>query len=126
MENGRILIVDDTPMNIKALAAMLKEDYKITFATNGEKALEILKKCEKPNLILLDVMMPGIDGYEVCRHLKKDLAYRNIPVIFITARTDEADVRKGMGLGAAAYITKPFDAATVRQIVKTHIWLAQD
>lgn len=85
-----ILIVDDTPTNIEILLAILEGDYDLSFATSGPKALELVAKGIKPDLILLDVMMPGMDGYEVCAALKADPASRDIPVIFITAKTDPA------------------------------------
>jgi putative two-component system response regulator len=121
-ERPTILIVDDTPANIKTLAGMLKEDYKIISAKSGEEALSLLSSSALPDLILLDIMMPGMDGYEVCKQLKADKRTKDIPVIFITAKNE--DKQRGKELGSAAYITKPFHAKTVIQIVKTHIWLA--
>lgn len=124
MEGKRtILIVDDTPANLKTLAAILKADYRLIIAKSGEEALDLLAAQEPPHLVLLDVVMPGLDGYEVCRRLKADKTTKDIPVIFLTGRTESEDRKKGLALGAAAYIAKPFDALTVTQIVKTHIWL---
>jgi putative two-component system response regulator len=125
MEKLRILIVDDTPANLKTLAAMLKETYRITFAKNGEEALDLMKKCALPDLIILDVMMPGINGYDLCRKLKEDDSTKEIPVIFITAKTEQDDRQKGFDAGAVDYISKPFDASTVKQIVKSHLWLSR-
>ncbi len=123
-EKATILIVDDTPANIKTLASMLQDAYKITISTSGEEALELVQNGPIPDVILLDIMMPGMDGYEVCKKLKAEKRTKDIPVIFITAKDDEKDKQLGKELGSAAYITKPFDAKTVIQIVKTHIWLA--
>lgn len=123
-ERTTILIVDDTPSNIKTLAGMLKEKYKIIISKSGEEALELMQNGPLPDLILLDIMMPGLDGYEVCKRLKAEKRTENIPVIFITAKSDEGDRQRGKELGSAAYITKPFETKTVLQIVKTHIWLA--
>lgn len=123
-EKATILIVDDTPANIKTLASMLQDAYKITISTSGEEALELVQNGPIPDVILLDIMMPGMDGYEVCKKLKAEKRTKDIPVIFISAKDDEKDKQLGKELGSAAYITKPFDAKTVIQIVKTHIWLA--
>ncbi|TFG60680.1 MAG: response regulator [Spirochaetales bacterium] len=122
-EKRKILIVDDTPANLKTLAAILKQDYQIIIAKSGEEALEILSSQALPHLVLLDVVMPGLDGYDVCTRLKSSRKTKEIPVIFLTGRTDAEDKKKGLDMGAAAFITKPFDALTVTQIVKTHIWL---
>ena len=123
MDKSTILIIDDTPANLKTLASMLKEEYRIIIAKSGEEGLKLLREGLAPNLILLDIVMPGMDGYEVCRELKSGPATEKIPVLFITAKDTTEDKREGLSLGAAAYITKPFDAVTVRQIIKTHIWL---
>jgi diguanylate cyclase (GGDEF)-like protein len=119
----RILIVDDAPENIKMLAHVLKPNYSVSFAVNGENALKIAASEPPPDLILLDIIMPGIDGYEVCRRLKSDRRTQNIPVIFITSMNEEADETKGLELGAVDYITKPFSMAIVRARVKTHLEL---
>lgn len=117
----RLLIVDDTPTNIELLAAALTPDYQIKFATRGEKALELANLPDKPDLILLDVMMPGMDGYEVCRRLKENAATRGIPVIFITARGETADQTRGFNCGAVDYIGKPFELPVVAARVRTHL-----
>ena len=118
-----ILIVDDIPSNIKILGESLKTEYKIRLATNGEKALKIATSSTPPDLILLDVVMPGMDGYEVCRRLKEDATTRSIPVIFITTMSEEEDETKGLTLGAIDYITKPFSLPIVKARVKTHLEL---
>lgn len=118
-----ILVVDDNPLNIHVLADALKEDYRIKVATSGEKALDIIKNSEIPDLVILDVMMPNIDGYEVCRRLKENDSTSDIPVIFITAKSDAADEEQGLELGAVDYISKPFNLATVRARIKTHLAL---
>lgn len=119
----RLLIVDDVNENLHALMNILREDYAIAAATNGEKALALARRAPPPDLILLDVVMPGMDGYEVCRRLKADAATRDIPVIFLTARTDEEDERHGLELGAVDYIAKPISAPIVQARVKTHLSL---
>jgi diguanylate cyclase (GGDEF)-like protein/PAS domain S-box-containing protein len=116
-----IYVIDDTPTNIELLAGALSPDFTIKFATNGAKALEFLAKTEKPDLILLDVMMPGMDGYEVCRHLKENPTTRGIPVIFITAKSEVADQARGFSLGAVDYIPKPFELPLVIARVRTHL-----
>lgn len=118
-----ILIVDDVAMNIKVLGDSLKMDYSVRFATNGEKALEMAMSSSPPDLILLDVMMPGMDGYEVCHRLKAEKQTWNIPVIFITAMSQEEDETKGLELGAVDYIRKPFSLPIVKSRVKTHLEL---
>ncbi len=118
----RILIVDDMPANIKVLGETLKSDYNLSFARSGQKALEIATS-HPHDLILLDIMMPEINGYTVCRRLKANPGTRNIPVIFITAKTREEDEAKGFELGAVDYITKPFSPALVLARVRTHLEL---
>ena len=117
-----ILIVDDTLTNIDLLSDVLKEDYRLGIAMNGIKAVEFIDK-NQPDLILLDIMMPEMDGFEVCRRLKNDHATRDIPVIFITAMADKTHVAKGFELGGVDYITKPFHALEVKARVKTHLLL---
>jgi CheY-like chemotaxis protein len=116
-----LLIVDDQPVNIKALSNLLKDDYEIMVATSGEAALEIVTGNEKPDLILLDIQMPGMDGYEVCKRLKSDNRTSDIPIIFITAKTSPEDEETGLSLGAADYITKPFQPQVVRARVRNQI-----
>lgn len=123
-EKKRILIVDDSPANIKVLAEALRADYAISVATNGIEALRLVKT-KKPSLILLDIIMPDMDGYEVCVKLKSDVGTKEIPVIFITAKSDPENETKGLELGAIDYITKPITPAVVRIRVKTHLALRQ-
>lgn len=118
-----ILIVDDTPDNITLLCSLLSEKYKNKVATSGPKALKIAQSDPKPDLILLDIMMPGMDGYEVCRQLKADPATAGIPVIFLTAKSQEGDETKGFGLGAVDYITKPIVPPILDARVHTHLTL---
>ena len=119
--SSRILIVDDTPANIQVLTATLKErGYQISVATNGRQALEVVARV-RPDLILLDVMMPEMDGFETCRQLKASEQWRQIPVIFLTAKTDTADIVKGFELGAVDYVGKPFNAHELLARVNTHL-----
>ena len=118
-----ILLVDDAPSNIQVVNSILKDTYKIRIATNGAKALELVKVAPSPDLILLDVLMPGMDGYEVCTRLKADLETRDIPVIFLTGQTETADETRGFDVGAVDYIHKPFSPAVVKARVQTHLLL---
>jgi two-component system, OmpR family, alkaline phosphatase synthesis response regulator PhoP len=104
-----ILIVDDTPANIDLLKGLLRERYRIKAATSGEKALAIAAKAPPPDLILLDVMMPDLDGHETCRRLKADPGTADIPVFFVTGRLDPAERATGLALGALDYLLKPVD-----------------
>ncbi len=125
MKQGRstVLIVDDTPANISIISAALKDYFRTKVATNGEKALAIMNTDDRPDLILLDVMMPGLDGYEVCRRLKANPATCDIPVIFLTAKTEIEDEKTGFALGAVDYIHKPFSAPVVLARVTAHLTL---
>ena len=109
-EKNTILIVDDTPDNLSVLSGLLKNLYKTKIATTGRKALKIVFSDNPPDLILLDIMMPEMDGYDVCREIKKDQKTKDIPVIFITAKTEPQDIVKGFEVGSVDYITKPFNA----------------
>ena len=120
-----ILIVDDTPTNIGVISGALKDCYKTKIATNGEKALALASAEEKPDLILLDVMMPEMDGYEVCSRLKADPATREIPVIFLTGQTSAEDETRGFEVGAVDYVHKPFSPAVVKARVRSHILLRE-
>ena len=121
--NSRILVVDDTPANIQALSAILKEKgFQISVATNGRLALELVARL-RPDLILLDVMMPEMDGFETCRRLKASPATRHIPVIFLTARVESEDIVKGFELGAVDYVAKPFNTCELLARVNTHLTL---
>lgn len=120
-----VLIVDDNPENIRLLRNVLKDEgYRIRIAMNGHEALETIDK-ELPDLVLLDVMMPGIDGYGVCRKLKSNEQTSQIPVIFISALETVLDESMGLSLGAADYIVKPFNAEIVKQRVKNHLMIKQ-
>jgi len=118
-----ILIVDDAPANIQIVNSILKDTYKIRIATSGAKALELANVTPPPDLILLDVMMPEMDGYEVCTRLKSEALTRDIPVIFLTGQTEIEDETKGFAVGAVDYIHKPFSPAVVKARVQTHLVL---
>lgn len=118
-----ILIVDDTPTNIQILAEALKDKYRVKVAGSGPAALDIIAKQGVPDLILLDVMMPGMDGYEVCRILKQDPVTQEVPVIFVTAKSDALREEKGLRLGAVDYISKPVHLPIVMARVQNHIAL---
>jgi phosphoserine phosphatase RsbU/P len=120
-----ILIVDDTPTNIGVISGALKDSYKTKVATNGPKALTLASAEEKPDLILLDVMMPEMDGYEVCSRLKADPSTREIPVIFLTGQTSADDETHGFEVGAVDYVHKPFSPAVVKARVRNHILLRE-
>lgn len=116
-----LLVVDDAPANIQVVQSILKDEYKIRVATSGEKALDLVKTQPLPDLILLDVMMPGLDGYQVCERLKAAPETRDIPVIFLTGLTDVDDETKGLEIGAVDYIRKPFSPAIVKARVRTQL-----
>ncbi|QKJ66733.1 response regulator [Deefgea piscis] len=120
-----ILLVDDTPNNLTVLNAILKDTYKVRIANNGEQALRLAERLPIPDLILLDVMMPGMDGFEVCRRLKNNVLTADIPVIFLTAKTQEVDEINGFNVGAADYLHKPLSPAIVLIRVR-NILLMQD
>lgn len=116
----RILVVDDIPANIKSLKGILANEYEVNFATEWQKGLELAERM-KPDLILLDIMMPEMDGYEICRRLKSEPETKDIPVIFITALDGEADEERGLAIGGADYLTKPFRSAIVRLRIRNHL-----
>ena len=118
-----ILIVDDVPTNIQVLAEALRKHYRVQVATNGRDALAVAQTRPQPDLVLLDVMMPAMDGFEVCRRLKEDPATRHIPVVFVTAKDDVADEERGLMLGAVDDIAKPFHLPVVRARVRNHLAL---
>jgi phosphoserine phosphatase RsbU/P len=122
-EKKTVLLVDDAPANIQIVNSILKDIYKIRIATSGAKALELVKVTPPPDLVLLDVMMPEMDGYEVCARLKLDPETRDIPVIFLTGQTEVEDETKGFDVGAVDYIHKPFSPAVVKARVQTHLVL---
>ena len=118
-----ILVVDDTPENIDLLSEVLCDDYRIRVATSGEKALKIVYSDDPPDLILLDIMMPGLSGLEICRRLKANPDRRRIPIIFVTAMSSTEDERIGLETGAVDYITKPISPPIVKARVRTHLAL---
>jgi sigma-B regulation protein RsbU (phosphoserine phosphatase) len=127
-DNGRkstVLVVDDTPENIDLLDGILNRDYKIKAAVNGEKALKIAGSENPPDIILLDIVMPDMDGYEVCRRLKSEAKTQDIPIIFVTSMSEVEDETKGLDIGAIDYITKPISPAIVRARVKNHLELKE-
>lgn len=123
--NAKIMVVDDVPANLKLLSMLLaSEPYEVTTFTSGQAALEAARE-DPPDLILLDVSMPGMDGYEVCRHLKESEKLQEIPVLFISAHTETEDKIKGFEAGGVDYITKPFHITEVRARVGSHLKLAR-
>ena len=118
-----ILVVDDTPDNLSLISGILRDSYRVKIAGGGEKALEIASSAKPPDLILLDVMMPDMDGYEVCRRLKQNPATSGIPVIFISAENEENDELSGLIIGAVDFIAKPICPSIVLARVKTHLAL---
>jgi putative two-component system response regulator len=118
-----VLVVDDMPLNLTLVSDVLRDLYNVRAVTNGPKALQIARSNNPPDLILLDISMPGMDGYEVCRQLKEDAVTKAIPVIFLTAMTDVQAEEKGFALEAVDYIAKPITPATLLARVKTHITL---
>ncbi|MEA1923753.1 MAG: response regulator, partial [Pseudomonadota bacterium] len=122
-KKDRILIVDDVQTNISILANLLEADHDILVALDGKSCLELAFAENPPDLILLDIMMPEMDGHEVCRRLQADSRTQNIPIIFVSALSETEDERKGLALGAVDYITKPFVSAIVKARVKTQLKL---
>ncbi len=121
-KRGSVLVVDDAPMNLDVLSHSLSDSFEVITADNGEAALDLAAE-NLPDIIVLDIRMPGMDGYEVCRQLKRSPITRGIPVIFLTAMLEEADEAYGLALGAVDYITKPVSPALVKARVKNHIEL---
>jgi CheY-like chemotaxis protein len=119
-----ILIVDDQPANLRVLSLMLNQKYQVRAVRSGVQAIESAAKNPQPDLILLDIMMPEMDGYDVCRRLKQDPVTSSIPIIFVTARDSPDDEQKGLELGAVDYITKPINPAIVMARVHTHLSLS--
>ena len=118
-----VLIVDDTPSNVALLSEVLRSEYRIKVAINGDKALQLAFSDDPPDLILLDIMMPGLSGYDVCAQLKAEPKTRDIPLIFVTAMGEVDDETKGLALGGVDYVTKPISPPTVLARVKTHLAL---
>ena len=123
-QRPRLLLVDDEPTNLQVLRHVLQADYRLLFATDGARALQVARE-QLPQLILLDIMMPGMDGYAVCRALKADPATAGIPVIFITALNDSQDETAGFDVGGVDYLTKPVSPPVVRARVRTHLSLVR-
>ncbi|MBA5687027.1 EAL domain-containing protein [Rugamonas apoptosis] len=123
MDVPTVLLVDDVPENIHCLLELLRDDYRVLVASNGGKAMELVRSSPPPDLVLLDIMMPGVGGHEVCQHIKSLPERQRIPVIFVTVAASKQDKLKGFELGAADYITKPFDVDEVRARVRTHLEL---
>ena len=121
LQKQTVLVVDDTPDNLSLMAALLKDKYRVRLANSGAKALAVVRGANPPDLILLDIMMPGMSGYEVCEQLKKDPATSRIPIIFLTAMSSAEDEKKGLDLGAQDYISKPISPPIVLARVKTQL-----
>jgi putative two-component system response regulator len=123
LEKQTVLVVDDTPDNLTLMSGLLKDKYKVKIANNGERALKVALTGTPPDIILLDIMMPVMDGYEACRQLKANPETRDIPVVFLTAKAEVEDEMKGFELGAVDYITKPISPPIVLARVHTHLQL---
>ena len=123
LPRATVLVVDDTPDNLTLMSSLLRDDYKVKVANSGERALRIARSETPPDLVLLDIMMPEMDGYQVIEQLKGDPATRDIPVIFLTAKATVDDEKKGLELGAVDYITKPISPPIVLARVRTHLSL---
>lgn len=119
-DKAHILLVDDEPTNLQLLRSILSEEYRLSFAGSADEALNLVAQ-EAPDLILLDVVMPERSGYYVCRQLKATPATSTIPVIFVSALTNEADQSTGFAVGAVGYVTKPVTPTLVREQVRTHL-----
>ncbi|MBF0195684.1 MAG: response regulator [Magnetococcales bacterium] len=124
LSKSTILAVDDTPANLDVVKGILSDEYLVQAAINGKMALKIIEK-KKPDLILLDIMMPDMDGYEVCQRIKENAEFQDIPIVFLTAKTEVDDEIKGLEHGAVDYITKPISAPILKARVKTHLALRE-
>jgi len=120
-EIATILVVDDTPANLSLMVEILKPDYRTRIAINGEKALELVFGGDPPDLILLDIMMPGLNGYDVCRRIKERPQTQDIPIIFVSAMGEVEDETRGLDLGGVDYVTKPISPAIVKARIRTHL-----
>lgn len=121
MSTETILIIDDTPDNLTHISTLLKEKFKVKVATNGAKGLTIAATDPKPNLILLDIMMPEMDGFEVCQKLKGDSNTASIPVVFLSGKSESSDIEKGLSLGAQGFISKPVEPEKLFEIISKFI-----
>ncbi len=119
-----MLIVDDDQLNVSVLTEILKNDYKIMTAESGDQALKSVTGTHPPDLILLDILMPKMDGYQVCRLIKADAKTAHIPIVFVTAVSEAMDAAKAFEIGAVDYVTKPFNPVTVKARINTHIKLS--
>ena len=124
-EKRTVLVVDDGPDNLTLLSGVLKDEYKVKVANNGARALQAMQAGTLPDLVLLDVMMPEMDGHEVLRRMREDERMREVPVIFVTAMSTDADEQRGLALGAVDYLTKPINPAVVLARVRAHVALAE-
>jgi putative two-component system response regulator len=125
MEKPTLLVVDDTAENLQLMNALLRDSYRVILATSGDACLKLARQLPHPDLILLDIMMPGMDGFETCRQLKADLQTSQIPVIFLTAMDQERDQEEGFRCGCVDFITKPISPALTLARVATHVSLKQ-
>ena len=112
-----ILVVDDAPDNIQLLGGLLKTDYKVKAATSGDKAITIANKSPQPDLILLDVVMPEMDGHEVCKILKSEASTKHIPIVFVSGNTSAEEIKQGLDLGATGYLGKPIDSSELNALI---------
>lgn len=117
----KVLVVDDTPDNIDVIAGILRNDYDVVAARSGKAVMKMIQSLKIPDIVLLDVMMPEMDGYEVCKQLKDNILTSHIPVIFVTAKNEVEDEKRGLDLGAVDYITKPINPAILQARIKTHL-----
>jgi adenylate cyclase len=126
VDKHTILVVDDSVENLQLLSALLRDDYKIKVAKNGKKAIELVQKDPAIDLVLMDVMMPEMDGYTACQILKSDEVTAQVPIIFLTALNDASDETKGFDIGGADFISKPFNAQVVKARIRTHLDLQEE
>lgn len=114
----KVLVVDDDPYILMSLEFLMKKSgYEVMVARNGKEAMDLLK--DLPELVILDIMMPDVDGYEICKHIKSNNNLKNTKVVFLSAKSSEADIKKGLALGASLYITKPFSTRELTKHIKT-------
>ncbi|MCB0756348.1 MAG: response regulator, partial [Flavobacteriales bacterium] len=126
VDKHTILVVDDSVENLQLLSALLRDDYKIKVAKNGKKAIELVQKDPAIDLVLMDVMMPEMDGYTACQILKSDEVTAQVPIIFLTALNEASDETKGFDIGGADFISKPFNAQVVKARIRTHLDLQEE